>query len=48
MTELSRRSVVAGAGAAGAWFALGAQPATAGTAPAGKQVPSFYRSKLGD
>jgi glyoxylase-like metal-dependent hydrolase (beta-lactamase superfamily II) len=47
MTELTRRHVLAGAGAAGASLALGSQ-AVAGVEPAGKQVPSYYRSKLGD
>jgi glyoxylase-like metal-dependent hydrolase (beta-lactamase superfamily II) len=46
MTELSRRKVLAGAAAAGGSLALGA-PVLAGTPPAGKQVPSFHRSKLG-
>ena len=44
MTELTRRHVLAGAGAS---LALGSH-AFAEVPPAGKQVPSFYRSKLGD
>ena len=47
MTELTRRGLMAGAGAAGAALALPLQ-ATAGAPAAGKQVPSFFRSKLGD
>jgi glyoxylase-like metal-dependent hydrolase (beta-lactamase superfamily II) len=47
MTELTRRHLLAGTGAAGASLALGSQ-AFAGVEPAGKQVPSYYRSKLGD
>src|SRR4051812_37321363 len=47
MTALTRRHLLAGAAGAGATLALGSQ-ASAAVAPAGKQVPSFYRSKLGD
>ncbi len=47
MTVLTRRHLIGGAGAASASLALGV-PAFAGMEPAGKQVPSFYRSKLGD
>ena len=47
MTEFSRRDLMAAAGAAGATAALGS-PASAGAPAAGQQVPSFYRSKLGD
>ena len=44
MTECTRREMIAGAGA---MLAAGT-PASAGAPVAGKQVPSFYRSKLGD
>jgi len=47
MTELTRRDLIAAAGATCIAGALG-QPASAGAPAAGKQVPSFYRSKLGD
>src|SRR5258708_3422301 len=47
MTELNRRDLIAGAGASAAALALPSQ-ALAGAPAAGKQVPSFYRSKLGD
>jgi glyoxylase-like metal-dependent hydrolase (beta-lactamase superfamily II) len=47
MTELTRRHLLAGTGAASASLALGSQ-CFAGAAAVGKQVPSFYRSKLGD
>ena len=47
MSELTRRGLMAGAGAAGAALALPQQVFAAAPA-AGKQVPSFYRSKLGD
>jgi glyoxylase-like metal-dependent hydrolase (beta-lactamase superfamily II) len=44
MTKLTRRDLLVGAGAS---LALGSE-ALAGVPVAGKQVPSFYRSKLGD
>ncbi|MBX9824702.1 MAG: MBL fold metallo-hydrolase [Xanthobacteraceae bacterium] len=47
MSELTRRGLMAGAAAASAALAL-PQEAFAGAAAAGKQVPSFYRSRLGD
>ena len=47
MSELTRRGLIVAAGAAGAGLTLGS-PASAGAPAAGKQVPSFYRSKLGD
>src|SRR5258707_11903452 len=47
MPDLTRRDLIAGAGASAAALALPSQ-ALAGAAAAGKQVPSFYRSKLGD
>lgn len=47
MTECTRRQLIAAAGLTGASLALGS-PASAGVPAAGKQVPSFYRSKLGD
>src|SRR5262245_6641134 len=47
MSELTRRGLIAGVGATGAALAL-PPGAFAGTPAAGKQVPSFYRSKLGD
>ena len=47
MTELHTSRSARGRGRAGASLALGSQ-AFAGVPAAGKQVPSFYRSKLGD
>src|SRR5689334_19001940 len=48
MIKLNRRDLLVGAGlGAGASLALG-PAALAGVPAAGKQVPSFYRSKLGD
>jgi glyoxylase-like metal-dependent hydrolase (beta-lactamase superfamily II) len=44
MTELTRRHLIATAGAS---LSLGV-PAIASVEPVGKQVPSYYRSKLGD
>ena len=44
MTILTRRNLLVGAGAS---LALGSE-ALAGVPAAGTQVPSFYRSKLGD
>jgi glyoxylase-like metal-dependent hydrolase (beta-lactamase superfamily II) len=47
--EFSRRSLLAGAVTAAAATAVGrAMPSHAAAPPAGKQAPSFYRSKLGD
>jgi len=51
MTEFNRRSILTGAVAATAATALApfaAPPARAAAPLAGKQAPSFYRSKLGD
>ena len=49
MAELSRRSLLTGAATAAAATALtSAVPGQAAAPPAGKQAPSFYRSKLGD
>ena len=51
MTELNRRRILTGAVAATAATALApfaAPPARAAAPLAGKQAPSFYRSKLGD
>ncbi len=48
MTGLSRRHLLAGAAAATAAFTpLAATPIRAAAPPAGKQVPSFYRYKVG-
>jgi glyoxylase-like metal-dependent hydrolase (beta-lactamase superfamily II) len=47
MTDLTRRHLLAGASAASVSLALSSQ-SFAGAAAVGKQVPSFYRSKLGD
>ena len=47
MTECTRRELIVGASATGAALALPSR-AFAGVPAAGKQVPSFYRSKLGD
>ena len=48
MTQLTRRTVLTGAAAASV-AALAGSTATQAAAPlAGKQAPSFYRSKLGD
>src|ERR1700754_4047134 len=47
MRELNRSELMAGAGAVGAALALPSL-ASAGGPAAGKQAPSFYRSKLGD
>ena len=44
MTKLTRRDLLVGAGAS---LAVGSE-ALAGVPVAGKQAPSFYRSKLGD
>ena len=44
MAKLTRRDLLVGAGAS---LAVGSK-ALAGVPVAGKQVPSFYRSKLGD
>ena len=51
MTEFNRRRILTGAAAATAATALApfaAPPARAAAPLAGKQAPSFYRSKLGD
>jgi glyoxylase-like metal-dependent hydrolase (beta-lactamase superfamily II) len=52
MTEFSRRSVIAGAGAAAAGTIIGRAveiPAAHAAAPvSSKQAPGFYRTKLGD
>jgi glyoxylase-like metal-dependent hydrolase (beta-lactamase superfamily II) len=52
MTELTRRTLLSGAAAASAAIALGPvalnAPARASTPAAGKQVPGFYRYKVGD
>jgi glyoxylase-like metal-dependent hydrolase (beta-lactamase superfamily II) len=47
MSELTRRSLLGGAAAAGAALSLGA-PAHAVAPAAGKQAPAFYRYKVGD
>ncbi len=52
MTEFTRRTLLSGAAAASAAIALGPvalnAPARASTPVAGKQVPGFYRYKVGD
>jgi glyoxylase-like metal-dependent hydrolase (beta-lactamase superfamily II) len=52
MLEVTRRSILAGAAAAGAATTLAqitaGSPARAGAPPAGKQAPGFYRYKVGD
>ncbi|HWE18505.1 MAG TPA: MBL fold metallo-hydrolase [Hyphomicrobiaceae bacterium] len=49
MHIVSRRAVIAGAGAVTATAALGRTPAAEAAAPMiGKQAPGFYRIKLGD
>ena len=51
MTQLTRRSLLSGAGVAGAALALGPladrSPVHAAAPPVGKQAPSFYRYKVG-
>jgi glyoxylase-like metal-dependent hydrolase (beta-lactamase superfamily II) len=48
MTELTRRQALAGAVAtAAATMSITIPPANAAAPPAGKQAPSFYRSRLG-
>jgi glyoxylase-like metal-dependent hydrolase (beta-lactamase superfamily II) len=47
MTELTRRTVLAGAAAATALPLAAASPARAAAPPAGKQAPGFYRYKVG-
>jgi glyoxylase-like metal-dependent hydrolase (beta-lactamase superfamily II) len=52
MTQLSRRHMLVGAGAAGAAAAIGPRlavsPARAAAPPLGRQAPAFYRTKVGD
>ena len=48
MTELTRRQVILTGGALAASPILESLTAKAGAPLAGKQAPSFYRSKLGD
>jgi len=48
MTQLTRRTVLSGAAAASVAALAAPTPVPAATPPAGKQAPSFYRSKLGD
>jgi glyoxylase-like metal-dependent hydrolase (beta-lactamase superfamily II) len=47
MTELTRRTILAGSVAAGATAVTGAPDAQAAAPPSGKQAPSFYRYKVG-
>src|SRR5215510_7089569 len=47
MTDLTRRTLLAGAAAAAAPLAA-TSPARAAAPPAGKQAPSYYRYKVGD
>ena len=47
MTQITRRSLLAGTAAAGAALSFGA-PARAAAPAAGKQAPGFYRYKVGD
>jgi glyoxylase-like metal-dependent hydrolase (beta-lactamase superfamily II) len=48
MTEFTRRTMLAGAAAAAATPLAATSPANAAAPPAGKQVPSYYRYKVGD
>ena len=48
MTQLTRRTVLTGAAAASVAALAGPNATQAAAPPAGKQAPSFYRSKLGD
>ena len=48
MTELTRRTMLAGAAAAAAAPLAATSSADAAAPPAGKQVPSYYRYKIGD
>ena len=48
MTDLTRRTVLAGAAAAAAAPLAATSSADAAAPPAGKQVPSYYRYKVGD
>lgn len=48
MQNLTRRTLLAGSVAAAAWPLAGRMPAEAAAPPAGKQVASVYRYKVGD
>jgi glyoxylase-like metal-dependent hydrolase (beta-lactamase superfamily II) len=48
MTELTRRTLLAGAAAATALPFAGSLPAAAAAPPAGKQAPGWYRYKIGN
>jgi glyoxylase-like metal-dependent hydrolase (beta-lactamase superfamily II) len=48
MTDLTRRTMLAGAAAAAAAPLAVTSPAHAAAPPTGKQVPSYYRYKVGD
>src|SRR5262245_65409179 len=48
MTDLTRRTLLAGAAAAAAAPFAATSPARAAAPPAGKQAPSYYRYKVGD
>jgi glyoxylase-like metal-dependent hydrolase (beta-lactamase superfamily II) len=48
MTQFTRRTVLTGAAAASVAALAGPTATQAAAPPAGKQAPSFYRSKLGD
>jgi glyoxylase-like metal-dependent hydrolase (beta-lactamase superfamily II) len=48
MTQFTRRTVLTGASAASVAALAGPNAMQAAAPPAGKQAPSFYRSKLGD
>jgi glyoxylase-like metal-dependent hydrolase (beta-lactamase superfamily II) len=48
MTQFTRRTVLTGAAAASVAALTGPNATQAAAPPAGKQAPSFYRSKLGD
>jgi glyoxylase-like metal-dependent hydrolase (beta-lactamase superfamily II) len=48
MTQFTRRTVLTGAAAASVAALAGPNATQAAAPPAGKQAPSFYRSKLGD
>ena len=48
MTDLTRRTMLAGAAAAAAIPFAATSPARAAAPPTGKQAPGYYRYKVGD
>src|SRR5262245_65085520 len=48
MTDLTRRTMLAGAAAAAAAPFAAPSPVLAAAPPVGKQVPSYYRYRVGD